>query len=153
MEKSEVLKKAQSLWIANFTIALAPLFFTVFILEFDKYEEVRLLLIETFSPYQTGFSVAIIVVFVLLVIQGYKFYQNVIGFNSEGPNLSNEEVKTRAASLKQQLSFSIKLAKLGLYISIPLYLSGLSYFYTVVLALPSVLAYVACYKIYYLRLT
>lgn len=152
MENSEVLKQARTLWLANFSIALSPFFFTVLILEFAKYEKVREMLIVKLSDYQPAFLAALLGMIVMLIIQGYKFYSNVSAFTAEGSSLSRDAVFSKAASLKKQLGYFLKIAKLGLLVSIPVYLSGLNYIYAILLAAPSIMAYIACSKVYYLRL-
>ncbi len=152
MDKTNVLKQAKVLWLSNFVIALSPLFFTVLILELDKYERVRELLVNRFSGYQQVVLVAMVFLVVVMAVYGCKLYAAIALFTSIGEGLSKDEIFSSAGRLKYRLTLSLRIAGFGFMLVTAIYITGMSYLYVFVLAMPSAITYFLCLKIYYLRL-
>jgi hypothetical protein len=152
MSNSSVLKRAKILWLSNFAIALSPLFFTILILELDKYENVRELLLNRFSGHQQVFFILMAIAVVFMIVIGYKLYAEIKHFTSIGEGLSKEEIVATAGKLKSRLAHILKVASFGFVLATAIYLTGISYLYVFVFALPSLITFLFCSKIYYLKL-
>lgn len=153
MSKTDVLTQSKVLWITNLCVALSPLFFTVFILERERYQNVREKLIGEVSDYQTILLSAFVMVSLLLMYKGYVFFKNVREFGLIGESLSNERIVEYSSILSRQLRGFVGTANLCLLLVIPYYLSGIGYIFASLLSVPGIIAYVLCYKYYYLKLT
>jgi hypothetical protein len=153
MSNSSVLKRAKILWLSNFAIALSPLFFTILILELDKYENVRELLMNRLSGYQQVIFILMALAVVFMIVLGYKLYTEITHFTSIGEGLSKDEIVATAGKLKSRLTHILKVAGFGFVLVTAIYLTGISYLYVFIFALPSVITYLFCSKIYYLRLS
>jgi amino acid permease len=84
MSNSSALKRAKILWLSNFAIVLSPLFFTILILELDKYKNVRELLMNRLSGYQQVFFILMALAVVFMIVLGYKLYTEITHFTSIG---------------------------------------------------------------------
>jgi len=152
MNQTEVIKHSKVLWVSHLCIALSPLFFTVFILERERYDKVKAMLLGEVSGYQPVLLLAFALVVCVLLYKGYRFYFKVKKFTTLGESQSNESIVEYASTLKNQLNNFVGLAKLSLFVAIPIYLSGISYIYVILFSVPGLLAYISCYKVYYLKL-